>query len=464
VLPAWRPHPSTLQRNVALDLTSAVGMGTTMAIVSVLLPSLARREGTDAMGLAVLSALPFLATLLSMFAGRIGPRTPSRLALLRAVGALGLLLVLLAPHPLLLAAATFAFWASIAFGSPLEQRIWATAYPAPARGRLLGLVGTGRFAAGTVALAAITALAAGPQWVIVVAVVAAFGAVSSMAVGRMDVPGVASGQRFGAWASLRSVMATPMVRSFATAQLFFGAGMLMAPAFAAMVNVDRLGLSVSDIALAGLLSYGSTAVSIGLWGRLAGSSGPLRIILAGAVLGTVSFVILAWAPNFQMLIVATVLLGLSNAAVNASWPLLIADHAPEGEQAVVAAGLNAVMGMRGLAVPFLMMAPVTAGYIDETGGLLLCAVSGLAGVAVYGRMLGVVRVPDRVQRRIRAFEAGAALLAEPQRRPAMAPIPLSSISGWPVSLRSRLMRSTMAGWVLNKPLALCSSFFTGLTK
>ena len=108
------PHPTTLQRNLALDLTSAVGMGTTMAIVSVLLPSVARRGGIDAMGLAMLSALPFLATLLTMFAGRIGPRVPARLALLRAVGALGLLLVLVAPQPLLIAAATFVFWASIA--------------------------------------------------------------------------------------------------------------------------------------------------------------------------------------------------------------------------------------------------------------------------------------------------------------------------------------------------------------
>ena len=439
-------------------------MGTTMAIVSVLLPSVARREGIDAMGLAVLSALPFLAILLSMFAGRIGPRSPSRLALLRAIGALGLLLVLVAPHPLLLCAATFVFWASIAFGSPLEQRIWATAYPASQRGRLLGVVGTGRFAAGTLALAAITALAAGQHWVLVVAAVAAFGAVSSMAVGRMDVPGVASGQRFGAWASLRSVMGTPMVRRFATAQLLFGAGALMAPAFAAMVHVDRLGLAVSDIALAGLLSYGSTAVSIGLWSRIAGSTGPLRTVLAGAVLGSVSFLVLAWAPTFSVLIVATVLLGLSNAAVNASWPLLIADHAREGEQAMVAAGLNAVMGLRGLVVPFAVMAPVTAGYIDETGGLLLCAASGLAGVAVYGRMLGLVRVPDGVQERVSAFEAGAALLAAPQRRPAMAPMPLSSISGWPVSRRSRLMRSTIAGWVLKSPRALCSSFFTGFTK
>jgi hypothetical protein len=97
-----------------------------MAVVGVLLPSVARREGLDSMGLAALAALPFLASLLTLFAGRIGPRTPARLAILRAAGALGLLLVLIAPHPLLIAAATLGFWVSFAFGAPLQQRIWAT--------------------------------------------------------------------------------------------------------------------------------------------------------------------------------------------------------------------------------------------------------------------------------------------------------------------------------------------------
>ena len=462
--PASFPRPSTLVRNLSLDLTSAVGMGTTMAIVSVLLPSVARREGIDAMGLAALSALPFLATLLSMFAGRIGPRMPARLALLRAAGALGLLFVLVAPHPLLIATATFVFWASIALGAPLEQRIWATVYPTRDRGRMLGFVGTGRFAAGTVALAAITLLANGDHWVVVIGVAAAFGAVTSMAVGRMEVPDVASGQRFGARASLRAVAGTPMVRKFATAQLLFGTGALLAPAFVAMIHVDRLGLAVSDIALAGLLSYGTTAATIGLCGRLAGRTGPLWTVLMGATLGTISFAVFAWAPNFEVVLVATALLGFSSAAINASWPLLIAEHAGEGEQAVVAAGLNAIMGFRGLVIPFVVMAPVSAGIIDETGGLALCVAAGAAGMLLYGRMVGIVRLPDGTIERLRAFEGGAALVAAPQRRPAMAPIPLSSISGWPVSLRNRLMRSTIAGWVLNRPLALCSSFLTGLTK
>jgi len=455
------PRPTTLQRNLLLDLASSVGLGTTMAIVGVLLPSVARREGLDSMGLAALAALPFLASLLTLFAGRIGPRSPARLGVLRAAGALGLLLVLIAPHPLLIAGATFGFWISFALGAPLQQRIWATIYPSADRGRLLGLVGTGRFAAGTVALLAITVAATTSGWVPIVAVVAAVGAISSLAVGRMSVPGVESGQAFSAKGSIRAVVGTPMIRRIATAQLLFGAGLTAAPAFIAMVHVDRLGLALSDIALAGLLGYGSTAVTIGLWGRLAGRVGPLRTISAGTVLGAVALAVFAFAPDFTTVIAATLLLGTSTAAVFASWPLLIADHAGAADQASVSAGLNSIMGLRGLITPFVMMAPLNAGLIDETGGLVLCLMATSAGALLYGRITGFVRLPDGTAERIREFERRAAVVA--QRKPAISSSPLSSISGWPLSARSRLMRSTMAGWVLNKPRALLSSFLTGLT-
>ncbi len=455
------PQPSTLQRNLALDLSSAVGLGTTMAIVGVLLPSVARREGLDTMGLAALAALPFLASLLTLFAGRIGPRSPARLAAFRAAGALGLLLVLIAPHPLLIAAATFGFWISFALGAPLQQRIWATIYPSADRGRLLGYVGTGRFAAGTVALLAITLAATTSGWVPVVAVVAAVGAVSSLAVSRLSVPDVESGQAFSARGSIRSVVGTPMIRRIATAQLLFGGGLMAAPALIAMVHVDRLGLAISDIALAGLLSYGSTAATIGLWGRFAGRAGALATIFAGTVLGAMAIGVFALAPDFTSVLVATLLLGTSNAAVNAAWPLLIADHAALGEQASVAAGLNAIMGLRGLVTPFVVMAPVYLGLIDETGGLAICLVAASTGAVLYARILGLLHLPEGSADRLR--HARLRLGGTAQGGPAISVRPLSSIAGWPVRARSRLMRSTMAGWVLKRPRALLSSFLTGLT-
>lgn len=424
-----------------------------MAVVGVLLPSVARREGLDSMGLAALAALPFLASLLTLFAGRIGPRTPRRLAILRAAGAMGLLLVLIAPHPLLIAAATLGFWVSFAFGAPLQQRIWATIYPSPDRGRLLGYVGTGRFAAGTVALLAITLAATTSGWVPVVAVVAVVGVLCSLAVSRMSVPDVEVNHSFSAAGSVRAIVGAPMLRRIATAQLLFGGGMVAAPAFIAMVHVDRLGLGIEDIALAGLLSYGTTAATIGLWGRLASRTGALTTIAAGTMVGAMALASFAVAPTFGVVVIATLLLGVANAAVNASWPLLIADHASVEDQAAVAAGMNAVMGTRGFITPFLLMAPVSAGIMDETGGLVICMVAAATGSLLYLRIAGY-HVPARLTR---------ARHAVAQWRPASSRIPVSSTSGWPVIRRSLLMRSSMAGWVLKRPRALLSSFLTGLT-
>jgi predicted MFS family arabinose efflux permease len=393
------------QRNLALDLSSAVGLGGMFAVVGVLLPSVARREGLDSMGLAVLAALPFLASLVTLFAGRIGARTPARMALLRSMGAAGVLLVVIAPQPLFIAVAILGFWMMFALGAPMQQRIWATIYPSRDRGRMLGYVGTARSTAGTVALLAITLLAATSGWVAIVAVVVVIGAVCSLAIGRLAAPGIDIEHRFGALESIRSVTSQPMLRRITAAQLLFGSGFVAAPALIAMVHVDRLGLRVEDIALAGLVSYGSTAVTFSLWGRLAGRAGALMTIASGSLVGVVAMLLFAVAPTFPIVLLATVLLGAAGAAVDTAWPLLIADHAPAERQGEVAAGLNAIMGFRGLLVPFVVMAPIAIGLTDVTGGLLISVASMAAGAVIYARISGLWRVPGRVLARVGALRS-----------------------------------------------------------
>ena len=68
----------------------AVGVGVTLAVVTSLLPTIARRGGLEPIGLAALGAAPFVANLLGAFAGRFGPRTPRGLSVLRGLGAASL--------------------------------------------------------------------------------------------------------------------------------------------------------------------------------------------------------------------------------------------------------------------------------------------------------------------------------------------------------------------------------------
>jgi MFS family permease len=457
------PRPTDLQRNVGLDLVAALGIGSSMAVVGALLPAVARREGLDPLGLAALAALPFLASLLSLLAGRVGPRTPARLALLRAAGSAGLLLVIVTPQPLFIALAMFGFWAALSLSGPLQQRLWATLYPSSARGRILGLIGSGRSAAGMAALLAFT-FATGTGWLAIVAVVAVAGIASAAATSRLRVHGDVDGDGYSARESVATVLRLPMLRRITFAQLVFGGGMVAAPALIAMVQVDRLGLAIEAIALAGLMGTLTTTLTFGVWGRLASRTGALITMTIGTMLGTLAMAGFAIAPDLASILVASAILGSAGAAIDVSWPLLIADHAGRHEQSAAAAGLGAIMGIRGLVVPFIIVAPIHAGVLDETGGLLVCTLAAGAGALMYVRLSGIGgRAARWLRRATMPLRARPRAGAVAQSSPTSVLMPASSSSGCPDSLRSRLMRSTMAGWVLKRPLALLSSFLMGLT-
>ena len=199
----------------------------------------------------------------------------------------------------------------------------------------------------------------------------------------------------------------PTLRSSRCSQLVFGAGMVAAGAFIALVQVDRLDLGFGDVALAALMGALATTTTFGLWGRLAGRTGPLTTMTAGTILGAASLATFALAQDASMIILASLLLGAHQAAIDASWPLLIADHAEPHEQAAAAAGLGAIMGLRGLVMPFIFMVPLHAGLFDETGGLLLCTTVAAVGALMYVRLSGLgSRVAEVIGGR-RASESGA---------------------------------------------------------
>ena len=156
-----------------------------------------------------------------------------------------------------------------------------------------------------------------------------------------------------------------------------------------MVHVDRLALGVRQIALAGLVAYGTTAATFGLWGRLASRVGRLTTIAARHHHRRRAMGLFAVAPDFATVLVATMLLGTASAAVDAAWPLLIADHASAEQQGAVAAGLDSMMGLRGLITPFVILAPVYTGLTDVTGGLLICGGLHDSRAVLYARLIGL---------------------------------------------------------------------------
>lgn len=380
------PGSQALRRNVLLDLISLVGVGITASVVLSLLPGVARHAGLDPVGIALLAAAPFMANLLGLFAGRFGPRTPRGMTIFRATGALLLVGMFLMPIPVVMAALATGYWISLAFSSPLQQRMWGAMYPTSERGRLIGIVSTGKAAAAGAAVLVGGILADQVGGMLVVAFAGAVGAVLALSSKRIEVPLEEDAPRPSAresWAVFRS---RPVLRQVAAAQAFYGGGLIAAGPLYALVQVDRLQLSMAEIGLLGILGAVATTLSCVFWGSMADRRGSIPIMRIGSAMGLVSIVIYTFAPAVGFLMAASIIVGIANAATDMGLVSVIAEEVPQEDRAAAVSGLNALTGARGMFAPFVASIAVQSGILSLTGALVLCAAATGIGALMYIRL------------------------------------------------------------------------------
>jgi MFS family permease len=372
-----------ISRSLSLDLVASIGHGATGALVSTLLPTIARRGGLEPLGLALLSAAPFMTNLLSVFAGRIGPQTARQFALLRAIGAGSLVLMVFVPHAAVIVAVAFLFWISASFSTPFQLRLWGATYPGHIRGRVLGVLGTGRAAATAVAALTGGVLAdrlGGPT---AVGLAGLFGAICALAYAGFRASQAIAPLAYTARESIQAMRDRPMLQRVALAQGFFGGGFIAAGPLFALVYVDRLDLSLSDVGVLGVLGAGATTFSFLVWGTVADRFDPLAAMRWGSILGLVGLLVYALAPGYALLLPAALAIGISNSSIEVGVSGVISDHTPLVSRAAAMSGWNAITGARGLVAPFFMSALVQFGIVSVTVGLLLCAAASATGVALF---------------------------------------------------------------------------------
>ena len=415
----FRPsfHPSANQRavgrNLALDLAAAIGVGVTVALVTTLLPTIARRGGLEPIGLAALAAAPFIANLLGAFAGRIGPRSQRQLALIRGAGAASLLvLALLAEAPVMIAVSV-AFWLSLSLSGPFHLRLWGSMYPARVRGRVVGFLGSGRAAAAAVAALAGGLLADRLGGETAVALAGLVGLTCALAYAGLRAPNAERPPTFSAGDSIQALRDRPVLSRIAVAQGFYGGGLIAAMPLYAIVNVDRLDLSLSDVGIIGILTAGATTLSFLVWGAVADRRGPLVAMRIGSALGLAALIAYAVAPDVAVLWVAAVAAGAGSASIDVGIASAVSDHTPLASRAAAMAGWNAITGARGIVAAFTMSVLLQVGIVDVTTGLLLCAAVSAVGVVLYARA-GTTMIapepqpgPSRVTRVVRELRSVA---------------------------------------------------------
>jgi MFS family permease len=368
-----------------LDVASWAGFGITSALLGSMLPVIARRDGVDAVGVAILAAIPYAASLLGVMAGRIGPRVPAQLAALRIVGAVALALVMLGSGVVWVVAAASIFWLAHFFGMPTQQRMWGVVYPEAIRGRLLSVVSTGRYAAAGVALLVGGLLASEADGAVVIAVGGIVGAVLAIATSRIAAPELGAVEPFSIRRAMRSILDHPRVRQLTLAHALFGGGMATAVPLVTLVLVDRLDLGLASIGVTGMAGATATLVSILAWGAIADRRGTVLVLQAAGVLGVVGLALFAVAADHASVIAASVLVGLSNGGIEVGFALLLANHVPAMHQAAATAGSNAIFGIRGIIAPVTVVTLLQLGVIDLDAALGLCVAAAIGGTVLYLR-------------------------------------------------------------------------------
>jgi MFS family permease len=380
------PSPTAgaaLRRNVGLDLGVALSIGLTNSVASGLIPTIARQGGLVPMGLAVMAAAPFLGNLLSAFAGRYGPQRVRGYGVLRVGGALLLVAVALAPNALLIVAGICAFQLCLAFGSPFQTRIWGSMYPGEVRGRVIGVLGTARAATAAAGAMAIGALADRLGVPFAVTLAGFLGAAFAMGAFGLRSARPMPARTWSPREAVATLTASPRLRRLVLAQGFYGAGTIAAFPLYALVNVDRLHLTLGDVGTIAVAGAAATMVSYTLWGTLADRLGYAVGLRAGAAFGVLSVACVAVAPNMAVMLLASVLGGLSNAGIDIGIQGAMAAHTQLSDRAAAMAGWNSLTGIRGLIAAMAASVAVQAGLVDVTTALVLCLVPATAGLLVY---------------------------------------------------------------------------------
>jgi len=380
--PALLPD-ATLRRNVALDALVAAGVGITTAVVTSLVPAIARQAGLAPLGLAVIAAGPFVGNVLAAFAGRTGPHGIRGYAGLRVVGALLLIAIAVAPDPALISVAAAAFWVFMSFGVPFQTRLWGAMYPGRVRGRVIGGLGTTRSAAAGVAAVAVGLLADRVGVPAAVSLAGVAGALLGFAALGLRSAAPVPTRPFSVREAFGSLTSRPRLARLVLAQLVFGLGTIAASPLYALVFVDRLHLSLADVGTVAVVGGIAMTVAYVAMGAVIDRYGHGLALRVGALAGAASVACFALAGGIPVLWAGAVLGGLSSAGIDIGIQGALSHHTPLADRAVAMAGWNAATGPRGIVAPLLASAAVQAGLLDVTGALLLCVVPAFLGFLLY---------------------------------------------------------------------------------
>lgn len=356
--PMWRRLVDALgpmtAHNFLIDASAAGLFAIFSALTMPFIAVIAVRRGGTPLEIGILTAIPWVAMLLSSWYARLPLRWP-RVRIVAWCGVLSRLTLLLAAWTHNIALYSLSYLGYNLFGAasnPAYTSLERAIYHQRWRGRLMagvrGTLGFFQFAA---------TLAAGPllgrfgaSRVFTVAIL--FGLASALVFARMRDPGripPPAGARRG---GLRLVAADARLRRLLWAVTLAGGGNLLVQVGYPIFQVHRLHLSDTGVAILTAMWALAWTVSYPLWGRVCDRGRPALSIRIALALYCVPPLCYGASHGIGLLLVAAMAQGLGDAALDCGWQ----NHCMRlaGEDIDSYAGVYFMfMGMRGTVAPLL---------------------------------------------------------------------------------------------------------------
>jgi hypothetical protein len=379
-------------RNFLFDASSAALGGIFLGAVLNFAQVVARREGAPLVLISLLVAGPFIGSILALAASYVsrGQDPLPWFIRLHLLGRVPFLLMPFAITPEVFVALVLTFYIVVFLVQPLYVDIMNTIYPQAYRGRLMGYVRVILMGIATL----VTPLAGRLLDTVSFGPVFLAGGLIGMG-GILLFSGVrplssAGRPRFGlrdVWIPLRD---DALFRNFVLGSQLWGLGFNMVTPLFPVVQVDRLGLSYTQMGLLGLITSACWALAFIFWGRYTDARGGLQAARLTVVIMVSIPVLYGLANSFWPLAVAAIFMGAVNAGAELSWYAAIIQLA--GIQKIIPyATVHSVLsGVRGMIAPFLPVG--ISAVLGDTQGTNATFLIGTVFIIVSAVALtGVVR-------------------------------------------------------------------------
>lgn len=382
-----------VRRNMRVEIVSAVLYGLFYSAL-LFLPAVLTRMGAQPAMISVYLSLSYLGHISSplslLFVRRIKPLNFAVWSW--ALGRLIFMLAGLATGSLTLVALGTVMWLLEFIPNPIYARIVQAIYPIRNRGKILSLVRFGM---------ALTLLIFTPVagWAldhltyhVVFPIAALFGVASALVflairMDREPPPTVppSTVPRQSTRHTLRTVLRNKPFMVFQLGVVMFGiAGLSVNPLFPS-VQINRLGLTYTDIGLLGLAQSISWLAGYVLFGRIIDQRGALFCTAIAFALQAVAPFTYAFASAGWMLLPAFIGLGLVSAGADLGLTSSMLELAEDGHVQEYAAAQSLVIGSRGIIAPFIGVGLLAMG-LSQSLVFVLAGVAALAGALIVSRV------------------------------------------------------------------------------